>query len=582
MSTDASDQANLSFVATTGSLPAGVGFSTYAFGSVSPETRHAIAGTPTTAGSETFEVTVTDSLGTGAPGDDVTATAEITIDVVADNTGADAVIAAGRDPRGYTIDCDSQAREVQGTLRDLSNFGATGTVDQRLAIKDMVATIDAAYLADVDVLADGWVDDAPTVGSFAPAEIDAIETWVEAGGVLIATEDRNVADALGERFGAPVLGNILCNHTPSEPGDPTTDCPTFSAASATHPVVNGPFGDWSTGALNTSGSVGQFGAAPTGWTVIATDAQGNATVISRRVEAGRVILLSDEGLMRTESYDGSNATFVANLFAYALDPFAVPELVDDTVAGTTGEALSFDLCANDTSTGDPVIDVTITDGDLPIGLALDDCTVTGSPTTPGDSVATYQVEDGDGDVDTAMISFSIAQGADLPTCRGETATIVGTSGPDTLRGTDGRDVIVGLGGPDTLIGLGGNDIICGGAGNDTIRGNLGNDQMIGQRGDDTIVGGRGDDLGIGGAGDDLVRGKRGSDDLRGNGDDDRLTGNRGDDVARGGAGTDIVRGNGGDDRLAGNSGDNDRCVGGRGADTFLRGCEIERGGVEPS
>ena len=48
-------------------------------------------------------------------------------------------------------------------------------------------------------------------------------------------------------------------------------------------------------------------------------------------------------------------------------------------------------------------------------------------------------------------SFSIsaavaAQAAE--TCKGRTATIVGTDGDDTIVGTEGDDVIVGLGGTD--------------------------------------------------------------------------------------------------------------------------------------
>lgn len=553
----ASDPANLDFAITGGALPAGLLLTTYPFGSVDPETRHAISGTPGGAGSASFEVTVTDDQGDGPGANDTTAVANMTIEVLADNTGADAVIAAGRDPRGYTIDCDSQGREVQGLLRDTANFGSGGIVEQRVAIKDMVATIDSAYLADVDVLVDGWVFDAPNVGAFAPAEIAAIETWVEAGGVLIATEDWLEADALGTLFGAATINDTdTCVHTPSEPGDGTRGaCRTFEASAPNHPVVNGPFGDWAGTLLDTSGTVGHFGAAPAGFDVVAENSDGNATVISRRVEAGRVILLSDEGLLRTESYGGSNETFVANLFAYALDPFAAPDLVGDTVAGTTGEALSVDLCANDNSIGDGGIEVTISTGTLPIGLELDGCTVSGRPTTPGDSSVTYQVVDGDGDIDTATVNFSIAQGAPLPTCRGQEATIVGTFGPDELMGTPGDDVIVGRGGDDTIIGRGGNDLICGGGGDDTIRGGLGNDRIFGNAGNDDLLGQRGADI---------------------------LAGNRGNDVVRGGAGNDVVRGNLGDDTLAGNLGPRDRCFGGPGTDVFLRGCEIERQGPDGS
>lgn len=60
-----------------------------------------------------------------------------------------------------------------------------------------------------------------------------------------------------------------------------------------------------------------------------------------------------------------------------------------------------------------------------------------------------------------------------PTCKGQPATIVGTSGDDVRTGTPGRDVMVGLAGNDKLSGLEGDDTICGGAGNDTLYGGPG-------------------------------------------------------------------------------------------------------------
>jgi Ca2+-binding RTX toxin-like protein len=78
---------------------------------------------------------------------------------------------------------------------------------------------------------------------------------------------------------------------------------------------------------------------------------------------------------------------------------------------------------------------------------------------------------------------------DANTCLGQSATIVGTSGPDTLTGTPGPDVIGGLGGNDHINGLGGDDHICGGAGNDVIDAGDGtNDTVSGGSGDDTLKG----------------------------------------------------------------------------------------------
>jgi len=59
------------------------------------------------------------------------------------------------------------------------------------------------------------------------------------------------------------------------------------------------------------------------------------------------------------------------------------------------------------------------------------------------------------------------------TCRGLTATMVGTPGNDQLRGTEGNDVVVGLGGNDTIRGEG-DDTIDGGSGkNNTLHGDEG-------------------------------------------------------------------------------------------------------------
>lgn len=85
-------------------------------------------------------------------------------------------------------------------------------------------------------------------------------------------------------------------------------------------------------------------------------------------------------------------------------------------------------------------------------------------------------------------------------CRGEVATIVGTSGSDTLNGTKGPDVIKGRGGDDEIVGRAKDDVICGGVGRDTI---------FGKGGDDVIRTGPGRDFVRPGSGNDTVDGKPG-------------------------------------------------------------------------
>jgi Tol biopolymer transport system component len=114
------------------------------------------------------------------------------------------------------------------------------------------------------------------------------------------------------------------------------------------------------------------------------------------------------------------------------------------------------------------------------------------------------------------------------TCHGFPATIVGTSGNNTINGTSGPDVIQGLGGKDTINGLGGSDVICGGGGDDILNGGGGSDLLFGDKGDDTLQGGKGSDTLEGGAGKDTLQGGKGDDTLRGGTGNDTLNG--GDDT----------------------------------------------------
>ena len=101
-------------------------------------------------------------------------------------------------------------------------------------------------------------------------------------------------------------------------------------------------------------------------------------------------------------------------------------------------------------------------------------------------------------------------GAATPACMNKPATIVGTSGNDSLKGTKGADVILGLGGDDRIWGADGNDYVCGSAGRDLLYGGDDDDFLNGGSGADHLFGGRAIDRGdflIGGPGDDWLAGQ---------------------------------------------------------------------------
>ncbi len=91
-------------------------------------------------------------------------------------------------------------------------------------------------------------------------------------------------------------------------------------------------------------------------------------------------------------------------------------------------------------------------------------------------------------------------------CRGQTATLTGTTGNDVIEGTATRDVIAGLNGNDRVRGRGGKDLICGAGGKDRLSGGGSADSLIGGNGKDTLIGGGGSDKCKGGAGKDTVSG----------------------------------------------------------------------------
>ena len=202
-----------------------------------------------------------------------------------------------------------------------------------------------------------------------------------------------------------------------------------------------------------------------------------------------------------------------------------------------------------------------------------------------DSSVTYTIEDENGALDTATVTFTVTGVND--------GTVQGTAGNDVINpdipyvdadgdivdagdgilpgdeGTD-NDVIEGFGGNDSIAAGNGDDVVFGGEGDDTVKGNLGNDVLFGGAGDDNVQGGLGNDVLDGGAGDDLLLGGEGDDTIAGGAGDDRVFGAEGDDELRGGSGNDTIEGSEGEDTLFGGTGDDD-LWGGLDDDTVIGG-----------
>jgi Ca2+-binding RTX toxin-like protein len=176
--------------------------------------------------------------------------------------------------------------------------------------------------------------------------------------------------------------------------------------------------------------------------------------------------------------------------------------------------------------------------------------------------------------------------ADLPTCFGKPATLVGTGGDDVIVGSAQVDVIVARAGSDVVRSRGGADLVCGGRGDDWLFGGSSplqcnascprGDRISGDEGDDRIVDRVGyDDLLVGGSGDDYLmsnppRGK-GPDCCLGRGADKTLVGGPGaDQLISLRSYNDNLRGGAGPDRLSSMSGGGEsrQLAGGPGPDVL--------------
>ena len=358
--------------------------------------------------------------------------ATLTVLVPAPSAGAapvtDVVISAGRDDVGsYTL---KTWRPGYPLVTDASNFGPAGTVTvSSLAVKPDAAEINAGYLGDVHVLFDGWVWDI-TSGNSGPtwsqAELDAIDDWVNAGGVLIANEDDPDADELAEMYGLSVtVPTWTDGPDPDELPDDPNCCDvgdlgmiTPVAGATGHPIVDSggsAFGAWTS--INPGGTAGHFGptgSLPAPWTAIAENRNGDVSVATRAVGAGFVILTGDEGFFRENLVAGENETFLLNVFAYAISltddantfPLGVVGPGDQPVLVSAVDSLAMSTTGGDGSA------ITWSSTALPIGLSIAPGTgiISGTPTVVGTTEVTVTATPLTGTPDSVTFDYIVNSG----------------------------------------------------------------------------------------------------------------------------------------------------------------------------
>ncbi len=205
------------------------------------------------------------------------------------------VVHAGKTGSEYNISDGSQLAMARAALLDGGNYGPAGTVVvDSLTILEDVQTITEAALAETDVLFDGWVEN----NAWSNAELNTIDNWVRAGGILISTNDDSGHNGLSTFFGVPVAG---------------TSTQTWVPANNVHPIVDGPFGSWSN--ITKLGNFSYFNATD-GWISVAQDTNGRTTILERTLGDGHIIVIGDEGSLRNEAT--ANQIMTRNLFAYAI------------------------------------------------------------------------------------------------------------------------------------------------------------------------------------------------------------------------------------------------------------------------
>ena len=310
------------------------------------------------------------------------------------NNGKSTVSVLAGEPNLYTLG-GGQLPATDEILASSANFGAGGTVSTGISVVAGSNTIDATYLSQGQIFFSGFLAD----GTYTGPELAALDTWVQAGGILIATTDDPGFDDVASFYGLTVTG---------------AGNATWNVANGVHPIMNGPFGSVGS-SISATGSIGYFttGSLLPGDTILATDSvNGSPTVVLRAHGGGHILFTSDEGIFRANMTGGGaistpNDILAANVFAWAVDQIAPNDM--DTV-------------------------------NISVSAVNDDPFGTGG--LPNDVAAT---EDMSSNVDLSPINLF-----DVDSAAGELTFTLSTSAGGTLSATTGGGVTVGGSGSSTL------------------------------------------------------------------------------------------------------------------------------------
>lgn len=220
----------------------------------------------------------------------------------------------------------------------------------------------------------------------------------------------------------------------------------------------------------------------------------------------------------TDGNGGTDAGEVAVTVAPVNDD---PVANDDTDVTGYETPVIIDVLGNDTDVDNDTLNVlgtpTSADGTVVVNP---DGTITFTPNDgfAGDATIDYEITDGNGGTDTAVVTVTVgANPLD--------GIVSGTAGDDLIdynyTGDPHGDMVDHN--DEVLPGEGPNDdIIEAGAGNDTVLAGEGDDDVYGEAGDDTLAGEAGTNVLYGGTGDDTFIGGDGADSFAGGAGQDNL------------------------------------------------------------